>query len=70
MNVRAGQRVRAGARIGAVGMSGQAFAPHLHYEVRKDGAGRDPVGFFFASVSPSEYVNMLYMSANTLQSMD
>ena len=70
MNVRAGQRVRAGTRIGAVGMSGQAFAPHLHYEVRKDGAGRDPVGFFFASVSPAEYVNMLYMSANTLQSMD
>ena len=70
MNVRAGQRVRAGARVGAVGMSGQAFAPHLHYEVRKDGAAMDPVGFFFASVSPAEYVNMLYMSANTLQSMD
>ena len=70
MNVRAGQRVRAGDRIGAVGMSGQAFAPHLHYEVRKDGAGMDPVGFFFASLSPTEYVNMLYMSANTLQSMD
>ena len=70
MNVRAGQRVRAGARVGAVGMSGQAFAPHLHYEVRKDGSGMDPVGFFFASVSPAEYVNMLYMSTNTLQSMD
>jgi len=70
MSVRAGQRVRAGDRIGAVGMSGQAYAPHLHYEVRKDGAGMDPVGFFFASVSPSEYVNMLYMSTNTLQSMD
>ena len=70
MNGRAGQRVRAGARSGAVGMSGQAFAPHLHYEVRKDGAGMDPVGFFFASLSPTEYVNMLYMSANTLQSMD
>lgn len=70
MNVHVGQRVHAGDRIGAVGMSGQAFAPHLHYEVRRDGAGMDPVGFFFASVSPSEYVNMLYMSVNTLQSMD
>ena len=70
MTVHAGQRVRAGTRIGAVGMSGQAFAPHLHYEVRKDGAGMDPVGFFFASLSPADYVNMLYMSANTLQSMD
>lgn len=70
LNVHAGQRVRAGDRIGAVGMSGQAFAPHLHYEVRRNGAGMDPVGFFFASVSPTEYVNMLYMSVNTLQSMD
>ena len=70
MNVHVGQRVHAGDRIGAVGMSGQAFAPHLHYEVRRDGAGMDPVGFFFASVSPTEYVNMLYMSVNTLQSMD
>ncbi len=70
MKVRAGQRVRAGERIGDVGMSGQAFAPHLHYEVRRDGAGMDPVGFFFASVSPTEYVNMLYMSVNTMQSMD
>lgn len=70
MSVHAGQRVRAGERIGAVGMSGQAFAPHLHYEVRKDGAGMDPVRFFFASVSPAEFANMVYMSVNTLQSMD
>ena len=70
MDVHAGQRVRAGQRLGAVGMSGQAFAPHLHYEVRKDGAVTDPVGYLFASVSPTDYVNMLYMSVNTLQSMD
>ena len=70
MNVHVGQRVRAGDRIGAVGMSGQAFAPHLHYEVRKDGAAMDPMGYFFASVSPEEYANMLFMSVNTMQSMD
>ena len=70
INVYVGQIVKAGDRIGAVGMSGQAFAPHLHYEVRKDGIVKDPVGYFFASVSSEEYVNMLYMSVNTLQSMD
>ena len=70
MNVTAGQRVRAGQRIGNVGMSGQAFAPHLHYEVRRDGKAMDPVGYFFASVTPAEYANMLYMSVNTQQSMD
>lgn len=70
INVYVGQTVQAGTKIGTVGMSGQAFAPHLHYEVRKDGVAKDPVGFFFASVSPAEYVNMLYMSISTLQSMD
>lgn len=70
INVYVGQPVRAGDKIGTVGMSGQAFAPHLHYEVRRDGHAKDPVGFFFASVSPTEYVNMLYMSISTLQSMD
>lgn len=68
--VHPGMRVHTGQRIGTVGMSGQALAPHLHYEVRKDGAIRNPVNYFFASVSPQEYVNMLYMSVNTLQSMD
>ena len=62
--------MRAGQRLGTVGMSGQAYAPHLHYEVRKDGAVTDTVGYLFASVSPTDYVNMLYMSVNTLQSMD
>lgn len=70
MKVHAGQRVKAGDQIGAVGMSGQAYAPHLHYEVRRDGTAMDPVRFFFASVTPAEYANMVYMSVNTLQSMD
>ena len=70
MSVRTGAKVKAGQQIGAVGMSGQAVAPHLHYEVRKDGVAVDPVSYFFASVSPGEFSNMLYMSVNTMQSMD
>ena len=70
ISVHMGQQVKTGQKIGTVGMSGQAFAPHLHYEVRKDGALMDPVNCVFASVSPSEYANMLYMSVNTMQSMD
>ena len=70
MAVRTGQRVSAGQKVGSVGMSGQAVAPHLHYEVRRDGVAMDPVDFFFASVSPDSFANMLYMSVNTMQSMD
>jgi murein DD-endopeptidase MepM/ murein hydrolase activator NlpD len=38
-----GQRVRQGATIGYVGMTGLATGPHLHYEFRINGAHRDPL---------------------------
>lgn len=69
-SVRAGQSVSAGQTIGTVGMSGKTSAPHLHYEIRKDGVLLDPVNYLFGSVSPSEYVNMLFMAVNTKQSLD
>lgn len=70
MLVRKGQTVRRGTRIGSVGMSGQAFAPHLHYEVIRDSVNVNPVNYIFASFSPYEYANVLYMGTNTEQSMD
>ncbi len=70
MEVRKGRKVNKGTRIGYVGVSGNSFAPHLHYEVYRDTLVLDPVNHFFASVSPDEYVNMLIMSASTGQSMD
>lgn len=65
-----GQKIRKGTRIGSVGMSGAAFAPHLHYEVRRDSLVLNPVGYIFGSVNPDEYANMYFMSINTIQSMD
>lgn len=70
IEVREGRTVKKGTRLGYVGMSGNSFAPHLHYEVLKDTLVLDPVHYFFGSVSPDEYVNMLIMSASTGQSMD
>lgn len=70
ISVSKGQMVRKGAKIGEIGLSGSSFAPHLHYEVMKDSTHVDPVQHFFASVTPYEYANMVYMSVNTGQSMD
>lgn len=68
--VRQGQKVKKGDTIGTVGMSGKASAPHLHYEILKDGVPLNPADHLFATVSAEDYADILYMSVNTLQSMD
>ena len=70
VEARKGRKVRRGTRLGYVGVSGNSFAPHLHYEVMRDTLVLDPVNHFFASVTPEEYMNMLIMSVTTGQSMD
>lgn len=65
-----GRKVRRGTRIGHVGVSGNSFAPHLHYEVLRDTVVLDPVNHMFASVTPEEYINMMILSVSTGQSMD
>ena len=69
-----GDYVKEGTIIGYIGGSGAGiqdkYSPHLHYEVIRDTTIVDPVNYFFSSVTPDEYVNMLIMSASTGQSMD
>lgn len=65
-----GRRVRRGTLLGYVGVSGNSFAPHLHYEVLRDSVVLDPVNHLFASMTPEEYVSMLVMSVSTGQSLD
>lgn len=65
-----GRRVSKGSVLGEVGMSGNSFAPHLHYEIWKDTVAMDPVNFFFSSVTQEEYSAMLLLSASAGQSMD
>jgi murein DD-endopeptidase MepM/ murein hydrolase activator NlpD len=42
IDVRSGQRVKQGDRIGLVGMTGQATGPHLHYQMTVNGQMIDP----------------------------
>src|SRR3569833_3372761 len=45
-----GSYVRAGQLIGFVGSSGLSTGPHVHFEVRKDGAPMNPLSVRFSSV--------------------
>lgn len=65
-----GRRVKQGTKLGSVGISTSATAPHLHYEVWRDTLMMDPVNYLFTSVTPEDYARMMSLSVNTKQSMD
>lgn len=65
-----GRSVRQGQEVGTVGISTSVAAPHLHFEVRYKGEVKDPIDYFFASLSPEDYARMRFMAAKTGQSMD
>lgn len=46
LSVTAGQKVNAGKVIAYVGRTGVATGPHLHFEVRKNGAFKNPLRYF------------------------
>lgn len=49
LNVFAGQKVKKGDLIGYVGTTGRSTGPHLHYEVRIDGASVNPIPYLGSS---------------------
>ncbi|QIE59268.1 M23 family metallopeptidase [Rasiella rasia] len=69
-NVRNGQKVKRGDLIGFVGSTGRSEAPHLHYEVFKDGDRINPINFYYGNLSPKEFAELLKTSQQENQSLD
>jgi len=70
LNVQVGQKVNRGDVIGFVGSTGTSTAPHLHYEVSKNGTKVNPQNYYFQDLTPVEYEKMIAISSNMGQSFD
>lgn len=68
-NIKQGQNVKRGDCIGYVGKTGRVTAPHLHYEIRKDGQAINPVHYFYQDLSDEEYEKLLQLASEENQSL-
>ncbi|GAA0740543.1 MULTISPECIES: M23 family metallopeptidase [Flavobacteriaceae] len=69
-NVRANQKVKRGDLIGFVGSTGRSEAPHLHYEIFKDGERINPINFYYGNLSAEEFSDLLEKASLENQSLD
>lgn len=70
IKVRPGQKVKRNQVIGLVGNTGKSTAPHIHYEVHKNGEAINPVNFFYNDLNDEQEEEMRRRAAQENQSFD
>lgn len=70
INVRQGEKVKKGQKIGEVGDTGLSTAPHLHYEVHYKGQPINPINFCMDQLTPLEYQTLVNSATTANQSLD
>lgn len=69
-NVIKNQKVKRGDLIGFIGSTGRSEAPHLHYEIFKDGKRINPINFYYGNLSSKEFNDLLAKASLENQSLD
>lgn len=68
--VHVGQQIKRGQLIGYVGSTGLSTAPHVHYEVHKNGQTVNPINFYYNDLTPEQYQKLIEISSQSSQSFD
>jgi biotin carboxyl carrier protein len=70
IDVRVGQEVKRGQKIGLVGSTGSSTAPHCHYEIEYKGEKVNPIHYCMDGLSPEEYQELVRAAEMSNQSFD
>ncbi len=70
VNVKVGEKVKRGQKIGEVGSTGTSTAPHCHYEVHLKGSKVNPIHYCMDGLSPEEYQELVDAASRANQSFD
>lgn len=70
IDVKFGAKVKKGEVIGTIGTSGGSVAPHLHYEILREGKNVDPVHYMVEGLSSEEHHRLTKISQQQNQSLD
>lgn len=70
IDVKVGEKVKRGQKIGLVGNTGASTAPHCHYEVHHKGNKVNPIHYVLDGLSPQEYQELVTAAETANQSFD
>lgn len=70
IHVRFGSKVTKGEIVATVGTSGGSVAPHLHYEILRDGMNVDPIHYIVEGLTSEEHHYLTLVSHQQNQSLD
>jgi len=70
VDVKVGDIVTKGQKIGIIGSTGTSTAPHLHYEVRINKKQVNPIDYCMDGLTPEEYQELVHRASIENQSFD